>query len=264
MTNPMLRLAISAALPALALAVPASADIALPPPYLSRALDAVLLPIDTDVRAAIDLSADDSGVLVLATQPGGTADDAGIVPGDVLYMLGGRKVATPIEVDEIVWYWIAEGIYDLDFGLWRGGDEVAIVTTISEESYYEVIEITSVESWESWSSESFSYEEYYAEYSEELTESYEESETLIEESVSSEEFSEEMYEESYEEEELSEEEMSEEEEIFKEEEDASEEDMSDEDYEEEDSGEDEADVAEEEDFAEDEGGDVGGDEGGEE
>ena len=203
-----------AAASALALiAAPALADVNLPAPYVSRALDAVLLPIDTDVRSAFDLAADDAGVLVLATEPDGVADANGVVPGDVIQMIGGQKVVNPIEVDEIVYYWILEGIFDFDLGVYRDGGYVEVVSTISEESYWEVIEVSTVESWSSWEVSSFSYEEYTAEYSEEIVESYEYSETSIEETVTSEEFSsemsEEVSEEGYESEEVSEDVMDE-------------------------------------------------------
>jgi hypothetical protein len=196
----LLRLAAPGAVSALALAAaPALADVALPAPYLSRALDAVLLPIDSDVRAVFDLAAVDAGVLVLATEPGGVADANGVIPGDVLYLIGGQKIASPIEVDEIVYYWLLEGIFDFDLGLYRDGGVVELVSTITEESYWEVIEVTTVETWSSWEVSSFSYEEYAAEYSEEIIESYETSETVIEETVSSEEYVAEMSEESYDE-----------------------------------------------------------------
>ena len=188
------QLALSACTMTVALgAFPALADVALPAPYVSRALDAVLLPIDAEVQSAFDLSEDDKGVLVLATEPGGVADTYGMIPGDVIEMVGGQRIALPVEVDEIVYYWILEGINDIDLGVWRGGNQVEVISTITEESYWEVIEVTTVETWSSWEVDtSFSYEEYYAEYSEEIVESYETSETLIEETVTSEEYASEM------------------------------------------------------------------------
>lgn len=214
MKTSVLNLALSTTTAALGLGVaPAAADIALPAPYVSRALDAVLLPIDEDVRATFGLAGDDEGVLVLATEPGGVADAADIVPGDVIHMIGGQEVASPIEVDEIVLYWILEGIVDFDLGVYRDGGYVEVISTISEEIYWEVIEITTIETWSSWEMEtSFSYEEFYAEYAEEMIESYEYSEAVIEETVTSEDFGAEMSEEVYEEEygETSEEEFDEE------------------------------------------------------
>ncbi len=190
---------VSAAASALALvAAPALADVALPAPYVSRALDAVLLPIDANVRDAFALGASDTGVLVLTTEPGGVADANGILPGDVLSVIGGRKVSKPLDVDTIVYYWLLDGVTDFEWSLLRGGDTVEVYTLISEESYWEVIDVTTIETWSITEEVSFSYEEYWSEYSEEITESYESSETLIEETVTSEEFTSEV-EESYEE-----------------------------------------------------------------
>ena len=59
-------------------------DVKLPPPYVSRALDAVLLPIDDQVRKAFMLSPKDTGVLVLSVEPNGVADKQNIMPGDVI------------------------------------------------------------------------------------------------------------------------------------------------------------------------------------
>jgi len=237
---------LSAAASVVALAgTPALADIALPAPYVSRALDAVLLPIDAGVREAFALGASDSGVLVLATEPGGVADANGVLPGDVLTVIGGRKVRKPVDVDAIVYYWIVDGITDFTWDIYRGGDTVEVYTLISEESYWEVIDVTTVESWSISSESSFTYEEYWSEYSEEITETYESSETLIEETVTSEEFSSEMEEtseESYEE--MSEEtEETSEEETF--EEDVAEEDLTEEDVAEEDVAEEEESLEEE-------------------
>jgi hypothetical protein len=208
---------LSAAVPALVVAAaPAFADVMLPAPYISYALDAVLLPIDGNVRDAFALDASDSGVLVLATEPGGIADANGLLPGDVLSVVGGRRIATPLDVDTIVYYWIVDGVTDFTWDVLRGGDSVEVITLISEETYWETIDITTVETWTSYEESSFSYEEYVSEYSEEITESYESSESVIEETASSEEFTSEMSESS---EEVSEEseEVSEESEEFSEE-----------------------------------------------
>jgi hypothetical protein len=277
---------ISASVAALTLAAaPAFADVSLPAPYISHALDAVLLPIDGNVRDVFALAASDSGVLVLATAPGGIADANGVLPGDVLSVIGGRKIAKPLDVDTIVYYWIETGTTDFTWGVLRAGETVEVYTVISEESYWETIDVTTVETWSSYEETSFSYEEYYSEYSEEITESYESSETLIEETVTSEEFTSEVEETTEESEEVTEEseEVTEEESLAEDDmaeegseeemaddatDDSSEDEAADEEAEEEpadegdDSGDESADEGGEE--AGDDAGDEGGDEGGEE
>jgi hypothetical protein len=169
-----------------------SAAQSLPEPYVSRALDAVLIPIDTSVISAFGLARGSSGVLVLATQPGGLAEAAGILPGDVLSTVKGKKIRKPIDVDELVLFWILNGITDFGFDVWHGDYLETYTWQITEDYYYETIDISSVSTWSSYSYESFSYDSYYSEYSESFSESYEYSEMLIEETVNSEEFSTEM------------------------------------------------------------------------
>ncbi len=183
-----LRLLAAGAAFATSMALPAAAG-TLPSPYVSRALDAVLIPVDDSVRAAFGLAPTDAGVMVLATAPGGVAEAAGLKAGDVVGQVYGQAVSDPITLDEIVYYWINKGTTDFGFDVWSGGNAVYYTTSITLESYSEVIDVTTVSTWSSYSYEGFSYEEYSTEYSEEIITSYESSETTIEESASSEEFS---------------------------------------------------------------------------
>lgn len=174
----------------------AGGNLKLPNPYVSRAFDAVLLPVDDSVRAQFKLDAKDAGVLVLAVEPGGVADQQGIAPGDVISQIKGHQVTDPIELDEVVYYWLQKGVYDFVFDYYRGGAVQHGSSTITLALYDAVIDIAVIATWTSVSVESFSYSAFYAEYSEELTTSYESSETTIEETASSEEFSSEVNEES--------------------------------------------------------------------
>lgn len=188
--------ALSLALPvtggAFFLAAPAMAATTLPAPYVSRALDAVLMPVDSSVITTFGLAAGTKGVLVIATDPTGLAAAAGIEPGDVIGYIKGQEVLTPVRLDEVVYYWIQKGSYDFDLAAYRAGAPLALVTTVTLEAWESVVDITTVSSWSSYSYESFSYSEYYSEYSEEITTSYESSETTIEESTTSEEFASDM------------------------------------------------------------------------
>jgi len=152
---------------------PAMAQTLLPPPYLSYALDALLLPIDDTVRATFGLAPEDVGVFVLATAPGGLAESAGLLPGDVLDYVQGEEILSPEDLDAIIWTWLQQGITDYTFDGRRAGAALATETVITIEYWEETVEITEISSWSSYSSESFSYEEYSAEYSEEISASYE-------------------------------------------------------------------------------------------
>ncbi len=156
------------------LPAPAMAQSLLPPPSLSYALDALLLPIDDSVRTTFGLAAGDAGVFVLATAPGGLAEAAGVLPGDVLGFVQGEEILSPEDLDAIVWNWLLQGITDYTFDGVRAGASLAVTTLITVELWEETVEITEISSWSSYSSESFSYEEYSAEYAEEITASYEE------------------------------------------------------------------------------------------
>ena len=89
---------------------------------MSRALDAVLLPIDSQVRKAFKLEKKDRGVLVLSVEPGGTADKRGIMPGDVLSAIKGHKIKKPIDVDIRRLLLGQEGTrYDFPINYYRNG-----------------------------------------------------------------------------------------------------------------------------------------------
>ena len=173
-------------------ATSAVAQTSLPAPYVSRALDALLLPIDDSVRDTFGLSADDTGVFILATAPDGLADAAGLVPGDVIDFVRGEAILSPADLDAVVWSWINQGISDFVFNGRRAGQAIAATTVITTEIWLMEISITEVSTWSSYSSESFSYESYYEEYSEEITESYSESSVEYSEETSEEMTSEEM------------------------------------------------------------------------
>ena len=168
--------------------LPAAAGSGLPAPYVSRALAAVLIPIDGSVRQAFGLTAADKGLLVLAVSPGGVADKAGIAPGDIIAKAHGRAVTDPIVLDEVVYYWLKKGNADFAFDGLHGGKAVHYTPVITMETWSTVIEVATVATWVSYSYESFSYSEYTAEYSSEISESYSSSETTIEETTSTEEF----------------------------------------------------------------------------
>ena len=164
-------------------------DVKLPAPYVSRAIEAVLLPIDDTVRKEFKLEPHAHGVLVLSVKPGGTGEKQGIKPGDVITKVHGHKIKEPIDVDTVVYYWAKAGKSDFRFDSYRDGKAYNPTGTITLSTYETVIDVVTVATWTSWSvATAFSYSEFYSEYSQEMTASYESSETTIEETASSEEF----------------------------------------------------------------------------
>jgi len=168
-------------------------DVTLPAPYVSRALDAVLMPINNAVRKAFKLKKKDQGVLVISVEPKGVAARRGIMPGDVLSTIKGRKIRKPIDVDIISYYWIEQGIVDFLIDLFRGDEEIVYECGISRDDYFSAIDVAGIASWTAWSvSTSFSYSEFYSEYSESISTSYQSSETTIEQVATSQEFKDEI------------------------------------------------------------------------
>ena len=67
--------------------VPASAALAekgLPKPYVSPALDAVLLPITAEVRKEFKLGKKAAGLVIVSVDPGGVGELYGLEPGEVI------------------------------------------------------------------------------------------------------------------------------------------------------------------------------------
>jgi len=161
----------------------------LPPPAVSRALDAILLPITPAVAKEFKLGkGNKKGLLVLAVQPGGVADKQGIKAGDVLTEVLGHKVKKPIDVDVAVRRGLKKNNDHFKFGLYRGGAPLAVSAVITLALYEEVFSVSQISSWTSWSeSTSFSYSEFVSEYSESIETSYESEESVVEEEVSHEE-----------------------------------------------------------------------------
>jgi|GEM_PF-1564000 len=90
-------------------APPAMAEGALPTPHVSPALDAVLLPITSEVRQAFGLGPNAAGALVVSVEPQGTAEFYGIEPGDVITALDDRIIRRPVDVDSIIRYGLDQG-----------------------------------------------------------------------------------------------------------------------------------------------------------
>lgn len=205
---------------------------ALPAPYVSKALGAVLIQITPEVRKAFNLKKKKQGVLILSVQPGGVAAKQGLKPGDVIDNVKkggkggtkasdktkGKKVRKPQDLDAILLYWLTDGYDGFYFAGSRGGVYFLDYGFVTLDEYYYAYDLASISSWDSdWYGATYAYEEYsysYSEtittYSEEITESYEYSETYAEEVTSSEEFTAEIAEADTE---MSSEEVAEEEEI---------------------------------------------------
>jgi hypothetical protein len=171
-----------------ATATPTKPGPSMPAPSISKALDALILPLNRAVAKTFKIDKKEHGVLIVSVKPGGVADKQGIKAGDVISEFRGHKVRKPIDIDVGVRRDLAAGHSDFSFGVLRGGAVVAVAATITLESYNEAVAVTEISTWESVGSESsFSYSEYVSEETTTIEASYESEESVVEESMSHEE-----------------------------------------------------------------------------
>ncbi len=84
----------------------------------------------------------DSGAPVLATEPGGAADMAGILPGDVISNMRGTRIKDPVQLDSVVWDWVLPGVDDFGWELSRGREDATYEWVITEEEFRAEIDIS--------------------------------------------------------------------------------------------------------------------------
>ncbi|WP_435655887.1 hypothetical protein [Brucella pituitosa] len=124
----------------------------LPPPYVSKALGAVLVPINHETRHRYQIPPKLRGVYVLAVSPHGVAAKQGIRPGDVLATVRSRPIVVPIDVDRFVWAALAVSATSFLFGVNRGieaTDIVQINTNITVANFNTTINYNNINSWTS-------------------------------------------------------------------------------------------------------------------
>jgi hypothetical protein len=121
----------------------------LPKPYVSRALDAVLIPINHASRHRYQIPPKLRGVYVLAVAPHGIAAREGIRPGDVLATVRHQPISTPADVDRLVWAALAVSVTDFLFGVNRGPHAVDVNTNITVNNFNTNISIDNISQWTS-------------------------------------------------------------------------------------------------------------------
>ena len=197
------------------------APAALPEPYLSKALGAVLIPINAEVRKAFKLKKKKEGVLILAVQPGGLAAKKGLKVGDVIDNVKkgnatsstgkktkakagkkgkGKKIRKPADLDAAILYWLNNGCDGFYFVGSSDGVYFNRYSVITYDMYYYPYDLASIYAWDNtwygsdyaYSEYSYSYSEYITTYSSQITETYTSSDTYMSEVLSSSEFSSEM------------------------------------------------------------------------
>lgn len=124
----------------------------LPKPYVSRALNAVLIPINHASRHRYQIPPKLRGVYVLAVAPHGVAARQGIRPGDVLATVRHQPISTPRDVDRFVWAALAASATSFLFGVNRGtevADVVEVNTNITVNNFNTNISVNNISQWTS-------------------------------------------------------------------------------------------------------------------
>ncbi|MES0096410.1 hypothetical protein [Mesorhizobium sp. M0019] len=124
----------------------------LPKPYVSRALDAVLIPINHASRHRYQIPPKLRGVYVLAVAPHGIAARQGIRPGDVLATVRHQPISAPGDVDILVWAALAVSATSFLFGVNRGTevtDVVEVNTNITVNNFNTNISVNNISQWTS-------------------------------------------------------------------------------------------------------------------
>ncbi|MER9634635.1 PDZ domain-containing protein [Mesorhizobium sp. M0228] len=124
----------------------------LPKPYVSRALNAVLIPINHASRHRYQIPPKLRGVYVLAVAPHGVAERQGIRPGDVLATVRHQPISTPTDVDRLVWAALAVSATSFLFGVNRGtevADVVEVNTNITVNNFNTNISVNNISQWTS-------------------------------------------------------------------------------------------------------------------
>src|SRR5690606_38871799 len=121
----------------------------LPRPYVSRALDAVLVPINNASRLRYNIPRSMHGVYVLAVDPHGIAAHQGIRPGDVLSTVRDHPIYLPADVDSLVWAALAVSVTDFLFGVSRGGTIIDVNTNITVNNFNQTINVNNISNWTS-------------------------------------------------------------------------------------------------------------------
>jgi len=175
----------------------------LPEPYMSRALEALVMPVEPSVRSLFKLGPKEQGMLVLAVKPGGTAARQGIQAGDVIGHVKGRGIKKPSELDAIFYYFLKQAGSAPQKGgtsrqsgsgfpiaYSRGGKQAVNHYRLDLPQYQTVLDPGSVGSWTSSPSfaSSFSFQEFVLEFTIELASSYANSQSQIDQLVSSQTF----------------------------------------------------------------------------
>jgi hypothetical protein len=155
----------------------------MPEPYVSSALDAVLMPVTKSVVQQFKLPKTASGAVVVSVQPGGVGDTYGFEPGEVISTVAGKQIRRPVDVDTLTRYWMGEGdVYFWIDGTRKGRPKRTIVY-LEPEDFQRSLPVQEIPRWRSYEAPWFNFYSWYQPYSYQIVEIYDYSVYYIEEVV---------------------------------------------------------------------------------
>ncbi len=147
-----------------AFAAPVLAQGRLPEPYVSPALDAVLMPITPAVKQQFKLPKAATGVVVASVQPGGVGELYGFEPGEVISRVDNKLIRRPVDLDSIVAYGVDNGnaLFFFD-GLWKGRKQRTIAQ-IDGDGFRAPVSFDRADTWPGYRGRGFDYARWYTPY----------------------------------------------------------------------------------------------------
>ncbi|OYU19779.1 MAG: hypothetical protein CFE34_03540 [Rhodobacteraceae bacterium PARR1] len=147
-----------------AFAAPVTAQGRLPEPYVSPALDAVLMPITPAVKEQFKLPKAATGVVVASVQPGGVGELFGFEPGEVISRVDNKLIRRPVDLDSIVAYGVdnGESLFVFD-GLWKGRKQRTIAQ-IDGDGFRAPVSFDRADRWPGYRGRGFDYARWYTPY----------------------------------------------------------------------------------------------------
>lgn len=145
-------------------AAPALAQGRLPEPYVSPALDAVLMPITPAVKEQFKLPRSATGVVVASVQPGGVGELYGFEPGEVVSRVDNKLIRRPVDLDSIIGYGVdnGESLFVFD-GLWKGRKQRTIAQ-IDGDGFRAPVSFDRADTWPGYRGRGFDYARWYTPY----------------------------------------------------------------------------------------------------
>lgn len=155
----------------------------MPEPYVSSALDAVLIPVTKSVVQQFKLPKTASGAVVVSVQPGGVGDLYGFEPGEVISSVAGKQIRRPVDIDTLTRYWMGEGDVYFTMDGTRKGRPKRTIVYLEPDDFQRTIPVQEIPRWRSYEAPWFNFNRWYQPYSYQIVEIYDYSVYYIEEVV---------------------------------------------------------------------------------